>query len=247
MKKAFFLLAGLVFFPTGQASAEKILGVDGNQKASLVTISKITGVNKMSGIEIADRFQSVDPGEMPTLVPTTGQENLYVRYLINSLLDVFEQKRELHENDAVFGTGTFFWPKDPKKPTKASISYASTNFKLRSISIGLRRPTAEKPWCSGGISVHPRNFPTGIFKMDLTKDFFSEFKFQKAYIERRDDESTKNVNIFLYKSTSKNIDLNLRFEARTDVSDVRDQYPRSFHDLIIDRISADCLLTTSTR
>lgn len=247
MKKTFFLLAGLVSFTSGQASTEKISGVDGNQKASSAMISKVPGVNKMSEIEITDRFQSVDPGEMTALVPTTGQENLYVRYLINSLLVVFEQKRELHENDAVFGTGKFFWPKDPKKPTKASISYASTNFKLRSISIGLRRPTAEKPWCSGGISFHPRNFPAGIFKMDLTKDFFSEFKFQKAYTENRDDESTKNVNVFLYKSTSKNIDLNLRFEARTDVSDVRDQYPRSFHDLIIERVSADCLLTSSTR
>lgn len=204
------------------------------EKVSQPAISENKKVTAMKNHEIIDRYKNSELDDIPPTVPVTAEQQEYIAYLYKSMLDVIKQKKNLSENDPIFGKGEFFWPKDPSKPIKASISYDVENFKFGSISVGFGRKNSSSPWNSAGISIQPRNFPYGFFDMKFTKAFFDDLVLEKATTEERKNEAVKIVNVFLYKTKENDRGIKLRFDASPTVSDVKDKYPRSFHYLYID-------------
>lgn len=183
--------------------------------------------------DIIDQYKDSELEKIPSIVPVTAVQQEYISYLFKSMLDVIEQKRNLAENDAVFGKGEFFWPKESLKPIKAKISYGVTNFKFHSISIGFSRKDSSSPWDKAGFAIHPRNFPTGFFEMNLSKIFFKDLVLAKAGQEERKEGALNFVNVFIYKTKENDHTIRLQFEASPTVSDINEGYPRSFHNLAI--------------
>jgi len=178
-------------------------------------------------------YDNVEPDEIPAIVPVTKEQQEYIRYLLKSMLDVVEKKRVLEENDTVFGNGSFFWPKEPQKPIRASLSYGVENFKFRSISIGFGRNDSSSPWNVGGFSIHPRNFPRGFFEMKFSKNLLDGFVLEKASTEYRKTGPVAVINVFSFKEKGLGPAIKLQFEASPTVSDIKDGYPRSFHHFAI--------------
>jgi hypothetical protein len=193
--------------------------------------TKTQGSKHMSHIDAIDPYAKVDPNDLPPLVEMTVKQKEYLAIIFSSMREVMEQKRQLQEKDKVFGDGKFFWPKDPKKPIKTLISFDRENFSFRSIHIDFKRNRSDGRWSSAELSVHPRNFPIGVYQMDFSDAFFSGFSFQKSYAEKRENESFKLVNVFEYKAKDSNSGVSLRVEAAPEVSSVNERYPRSFHKI----------------
>jgi len=190
-------------------------------------------VPAMTGHKIVDLYKDAEPRDIPSRVPLTVEQQEYVGCLFRSMLDVIEQKRSLGENDSAFGQGKFFWPKEPSKPIKSSLSYEVDNFKFRSISIGFTRKDPSSAWSMAGLSIHPRNFPHGVFEMRLPKSFFGGLVFEASHAEQRKNESLEIVNVFWHKKEANGRTIELRFEADPRVSDLKEGYPRSFHGVAI--------------
>jgi len=188
---------------------------------------------RSSNNEIIDLYKNSELEDIPATVSITADQKNYILDLFNSMLDVIDKKKNLEENDAVFGKGNFFWPKDPKKPIKARISYDVDNFKFRSIFIGFTRANSSSPWNIAGISIHPRNFPMGFFEMKISKSFFERFVLEKAVTERRQHQALEIVNVFWYRGQENGRRFRLQFEASPTVSGIKDGYPRSFHNAMI--------------
>lgn len=194
----------------------------------------------MSPSVFPDRFKNVDPTEMPVQVELTPDEKKYIFGIIADMIDVVAEGRDPQEQDSRFGSGKFFWPKDLTKPVRTSISYEAQNFKLRSISLNFRRSSAEAKWCRAEMLVRPRNFPIGIFKMNLPSVAFNEYNLQRTSIEDRPHESIPIVNSFFYTVQHNNQKIKLKISCRQDVSDFNKKYPKSFHEVIIERDAPDC-------
>ncbi|MYN18398.1 hypothetical protein GTP81_16730 [Rugamonas sp. FT107W] len=190
-------------------------------------------VPAMSSRKLVDLYKDSELDDIPSRVPLTAEQLEYVGCLFSSMLDVIEQKRSLGENDSAFGQGKFFWPKEPSKPIKSSLSFEVDNFKFRSISIGFTRKGPASEWSMAGLRIHPRNFPHGVFEMRLPKSFFGRLVFESSHAEERKNESVEIVNVFWYKKETNGRTINLRFEADPRVSDLKEGYPRSFHSVAI--------------
>ncbi|MQA36756.1 hypothetical protein [Rugamonas aquatica] len=200
---------------------------------SLSVAAANIGAQHVPNNEIIDLYKNSELEDIPATVSITAAQKKYILDLFNSMLDIIDKKRDLKENDAIFGKGDFFWPKDPKKPIKARISYDVGNFKFRSISIGFSRVNSSSPWNSAGISVHPRNFPLGFFEMKISRSFFERFLLEKAITEKRQHEALEIVNVFWYTGQENGRKFRLQFEASPTVSSIKDGYPRSFHNAVI--------------
>lgn len=166
---------------------------------------------------------------MPAVMPLTAEQRTYVEFLIKSICEVIQTNRPLAEKDEIFGNGKFFWPKDPKYPIKAQLSYGSVNFKLRRIEIGFSRANAKGPWRSGSMYMAPRNFPVGIYDVALDKKFFAPMTLENSYVEKNEHTSIKIANVFEYRLGEGGKSMQLIFRSRPDVSRIEDRYPRSFY------------------
>ena len=184
---------------------------------------------------LTDRFEGMGLGDLPKIATLTTAESAYVISLLGSIIDVLDSNRDLQELDPIFGQGKYFWPKDPGAPQRASITFGTQNFAFRSISIGFRREKSAGDWTTATMSIHPRNFPAGVFDMNLSKDSFSRFTLVKAITENRPARAIKEYNVFFYKFSNGQKRFSLQIEARPDVSSIDQGYPAGFHEIRIER------------
>ncbi|RFP19314.1 DUF1311 domain-containing protein [Duganella sp. BJB475] len=73
----------------------------------------------------------------------------------------------------------------------------------------------------------------GFFDMKFSKNLFDGFVLEKASTEHRQTRPLAVVNVFSYKTKGSGPAIKLRFEASPTVSDIKDGYPRSFHQFSI--------------
>ncbi|HEY0491479.1 MAG TPA: hypothetical protein VGD30_18360 [Telluria sp.] len=181
---------------------------------------------------VSTNFDKMDPRELPTIVPIPAEQREHLALITQTMRQVIENKRSLEESDSVFGAGKFSWPKNRSEPIKTALWFGVENFRFRSISVTFNRKTSKSSWESAVLSVHPRNFPTGVYSMSLPKTFFANLVSTATFPQRRENESVTDVNVFEF-SLQSNANIKFRFEARPDVSSVSEKYPRSFHALTI--------------
>jgi hypothetical protein len=215
--------------------------ITGCEKISSFFIPKIETPNAiqektMNMPKIIGPYDLHDVNTMPLIVPMTNEQKLYLISVVDAVLRVITKKTALEQEETLFGKGEFFWPKDPQKPIKVSKSYDYENFRIKGLSLGFNRIDQNSVWSGAGITINPRNYPDGVYSMDLPASVFADFTLDKSFTEDRPEESIKRVNIFQFHLKSSQLNVKLQFEAREDVSSLQDKYPKSFHSLEITRI-----------
>lgn len=209
-----------------------------NQTSNDGTSSKpnVTEVGIMNELKLHDPYEFQDINNMPATVPMTDEQKKYLIEITNAVLRVIKKETPLEKEETLFGAGEFFWPKDPKKPIKVSKSYQPNNFKVNYLALGFRRASQKDIWNQAGFTIEPKNFPHGVYVMDMPASFFSDYELDKSTMEERPDEAIKRVNVFQFHLKGSKLNVKLQFEAREDVSNLQDKYPNSFHYLKIMRI-----------
>lgn len=196
--------------------------------------------NRMNLPPLPDAFSTIELADMPSQVPMTLDQQLYVVALVQTTINVLQKKITLEQAESeLFGEGDFHWPKDPKKPTKVSKSYKAENFRMKFISLGFRRNSPEGDWLSAGLSVRPKNSTTGAYQMNLPPSFFDGMILDKAVAEDRlanGATPAHKVHIFQFHTSTDGVKVQLKFETRADLSNLQDKYPKSFSLLEIARV-----------
>lgn len=173
--------------------------------------------------------------EIPSIVEMNEEQRTYLMDIVSSVRSVIDGSSTLESEEAkILGDGEFFWPKDPNEPVMRSKSYPLKNFRTRGIALKLSREDRSKPWDKAGISVTPRNFPIGVFSMNLPERFFHDYVLVNSHQEERPNDRIKNPLIFIF-SDKNDQRIFMKLEVRNDVSSLADAYPRSFHLLWIER------------
>jgi hypothetical protein len=188
--------------------------------------------------KIREPYETGDLTDVPRVVLLTDEQRSYLREIFCAIRGVIEATTQLEgEEGRLLGPGKFYWPKDPTKPIKTERYYSADNFRMNGITLGFERTSAESPWIKAALSIHPANFPVGVYSMNLRREFFDDFSVDKTVIEHRPYQSVRNPLVF-YFSHKKLRGVTLKVESRDDVVNVGDAYPSSFHNLEISRDSS---------
>jgi hypothetical protein len=193
------------------------------------TIENTSKMKLKNIVNIKDPNSLLQVDQMPPISPMSDEQLKYVIDIFSATMRVIEGTTTLEtEEKNTYGEGQFFWPKDPKAPTKLVKSFLPENFRMTGIALVFGRTTEGSRWRTASFSIHPKNFPNGIYQMNIPKDIFSEYKLIKAELSIRPDEHIKRVNFFHYINKSDG-QLVMTIEAHEDVSSLNDIYPSSFH------------------
>lgn len=174
-----------------------------------------------------------DPHNLPAQVPFTDEQRLYLAEVTQAVLRVISKRTTLEKEEALFGEGHYHWPKAPG-PIKFRYYYKKPRY--QGFGLSFERLADDQIWFTGSFGFTPKNFPRGVYLMDLPASFFAGFTLEKVFAENRPDESIKRVNIFKFRLNEGNQNIQLQFEAREDVSSLQDKFPKSFHLLKVTRI-----------
>jgi hypothetical protein len=141
----------------------------------------------------------------------------------------------VEEEERVLGCGQFFWPKNPDEPIKVSKSYFGEHFRMSGIAARFERKGESLPWTKAGLTVHPRNFPGGVYEMKLPREIFQDFDLKEVTQEDRHDKRIQKPIVFIFEHKRiKNF--RMKIEARDDVASVGDSWPSSFHLIEMTRV-----------
>jgi hypothetical protein len=184
---------------------------------------------------IVTSYDDIDSWNIPTVVPFNEEQRVYVSEVILAMVRVIAASSTLEaEEQSILGPGRFRWPKNPAEPIRTLKSYFGENFRMTGITGSFRRESEGAPWSEAGLTVHPRNFPIGVYSMRLPSTLFDNFRLRKVTQEEHTDERIKTPLVFYFEhKTIENF--RLKIEARDDVESIRDSFPSSFHSLVMTR------------
>jgi hypothetical protein len=214
----------------------------GQQLSACSPSSAITGgassavqANQMNSSKLTTPFDALAVGDLPSVVPASAEQSQYVVALTNAMIRVLSRESTLEDEErALFGEGEYFWPKDPAKPVRVSRSYDAANFRVNFVSLSFARPSDGAPWTGAALAVTPKAFPRSAYQFAVPADFFSAMRFVKGSEEERPANGSapaRKVHVFEYALVRGDVKLTLRFEARGDLSNLKDQPPKTF-DLV---------------
>lgn len=176
-------------------------------------------------------YEDVDSREIPAVIPLNDEQRGYLIEVLSAMIRVIDGSSSLEEEEEiVFGAGRFYWPKNPDEPIRLSKSYVDGSFRMPGLAARVSRESESAPWTRFGLSVRPRNFPRGVYSMQLPSSFFHDFQLQKVVQEEREFQSIRNLVVFYFKHKRLN-DISLKMEAREDVVTTSDSFPSSFYAL----------------
>lgn len=182
--------------------------------------------NKMTQPMIPDPYDVQDLETMPNPVPMSSELKKYLVDVTQSMLRVIAKQATLEHEEGFLGEGEYHWPKDPAKPiTLKGFDKLRTNH----FSVVFERRSEHSIWFEATLGVHPRNYPVGLYWMDLPASFFADFILEKSFVEDRPNHSIKRVSVFQFSLKNSTQPIQLQFESREDVSSLEDKYPKSFH------------------
>lgn len=183
--------------------------------------------------KIASSYDNVENQNLPGVVPFNDEQRKYVLELLSAMLRVIEGTSDLDSEESnIFGEGEFFWPKDPVKPVKTFRYYTFENFRVGGITLSFERRDEHSRWQRTSIAIEPRNFPIGVYGMNLPTSVFRDFQLIKSVQETRPNESIYKPVVFYFSHRTIR-DLTLKVEARSDVASDGASYPSTFHAIEI--------------
>jgi hypothetical protein len=184
---------------------------------------------------IAAPYDNLENWQIPSIVTLNDVQRSYVSEVLSALVRIVGGVSSLESEERnTLGCGQFYWPKDPVEPVRVSKSYFGKDFRMAGIAARLDRKTESSSWVKAGLTVRPRNFPTGVYDMQLRSDVFKDFELKKVAKEERQNERIKQALVFyLEHKTIKH--LTLKIVARDDVAQAVNPFPSSFHMIEIVR------------
>lgn len=193
-----------------------------------VTNNKI-GVQMKLKAAIPDRNALLADDQIPAISKMSDEQRDYVIEILAATKRVIEGRTSLEkEEKETLGEGQYFWPKDPAAPVKRLKSFLPENFRMKGISLSFGRVAEGLRWNSANLFIHPRNFPNGVYQMNLPEGTFADYKLEKAELSLRADEPVKRVNVFQYINKNDN-SIKMVIETHEDVASLKEMYPSSFH------------------
>lgn len=216
------LLVGmLVIAPVVYGSYEVESEIDGGGSSKKIIKKEQNMVNSMLVTSSKDSVV-IPPAKL-----------IYLKSILPAILRVVSGSSQLDEEEALFGDGVDHWPKNPGPPT---LRYYN-NIKYSEFSISFEKKGGKDIWVNSNLAVLPSGYPHTVFRMDLNKDFFSDFIFEGAREEVQENKPIKNVVVFKFKTKNFRNNLRLEFRVRENMVDIKnDKYPSSFHSLEVSRI-----------
>lgn len=176
---------------------------------------------------------ALNPDDPREQIPISNQSREALMPLMRAMVRVIEKQSPLEREEAVFGVGT---DHVPKSAGPVLLRYYRTEVGLDSVEVRFERQDGNRVWSLSSFTIRPLNFPRGVYAMELPSTFFEGFGLEARFADERPKESLKRVNVFRYRSSDRGVNVQLDFEARSDVASLEAQYPRSFHRLTVRRV-----------
>lgn len=167
-------------------------------------------------------------------VPFDDEQRAYLSLVFKTAIALLQNDINVAEAERTFGPGEYFWPKDPQKPVKVRRFYRPENFRGEHMDIILSRDRQDQAWRNIAISVRPQNFPRAVFATGLPRDFFDGFAVVRRFSEHSPTSLIKHADIFILEKRANGRTLRIRTEARSDVSNPADNFPRNVHIIVIE-------------
>ena len=186
----------------------------------------------MTQLMIQDPYDLQDINTIPSMVPMSTELKQYLVDVTQSMLRVITKQTTLEHEEGFLGEGEYHWPKDPAKPI---ILKGLRKLRTKNFSVVFERRGEHSVWFEATLTADPRNYPIGLYWMDLPASFFADFILEKSFMEDRPNHSIKRVSVFQFSLKNSTQPIQLQFESRADVSSLQDKYPKSFHFLKITR------------
>lgn len=180
---------------------------------------------------IKDPYQDLERDTLPKIMTMSEEQKIYTIEIFESIFKIIHENSTLENEEKLYGEGHFFWPKNPHKPTEITRYYDA--LKVTGIKLQFDRQEKSLPWNNIYFSIKPKNFPKSVYSFDLQKDFFSKLTLIECARQENLENEIKIINIYKYYS-KENDKIKFTFYASTDVSNVQDEFPRSFHDVKIE-------------
>lgn len=175
-----------------------------NKESSSPTTQKLTEIDQdlrtgMAQIPITNKYDDENILEIPSIVEMNEDQKSYLMKLLSSIRSVIDNSSTLEiEESKILGEGNFFWPKDPQKPVMRSKFFPSKNFQIRGIRLNISRENNSQIWNKAVISVTPRNFPVGVYSMNLSEKFFDDYTLVHSKQENRPEYQIKDPIVFVF-------------------------------------------------
>jgi hypothetical protein len=198
-------------------------------------------VARMNKANTPEPSSPEDPRSMPTQVPVSAEQTLYVSSLIESATSVVLGKADLEQEERrLFGVGHFHYPKDPRQPVEVLRYFNAENFSVKFVSLSFSRQGRQSPWTSALLSVTPKNAPRGAYVLNMPSSAFAAMKLVKTFAEERPANGNMPahlVHVFEFLRTEGTGSVQLVFECQRELCDLKAAFPTSFHLLKIARVA----------
>jgi len=195
--------------------------------------------NTMNQLKIVGPYDETDLHDMPSVIPMTDEQTAYVMAVTDMAIKVIQKKTTLEEAEkTLFGEGKYHFPKAPG-PVKAKV-FRSENFRMKFIHIVFERTDEQSIWNAVELGIGTKNSPESAYQINLPSSFFDGMVLDKAVSEDRPMNGAtpaQKVHIFQFHTASNGVKVQLEFETREDLSNLKDKYPKSFHTLVITRLN----------
>ena len=176
---------------------------------------------------------ALGPDDPRDQIPISKQSRDALTPLMRAMVRVIAKRNPLGHEEAVFGAGT---DHVPKSAGPVLLRYYRTEVGLDSVEVRFERQDGNRIWSLSSFAIRPLNFPRGVYAMELPSSFFDGLGLEARFAEERPKESLKRINVFRFRSSDREVNVQLDFEARRDVASLEAPYPRSFHRLTVRRV-----------
>lgn len=144
---------------------------------------------------------------------------------IKSMSRIIAQQSAFEKEKKILGDIEYTYPKDPKKEIELAFFDAPLTGHIGSFN----RISGKHPWHEGGMIIFSDQMP---YTMGITQYFFSEalgLIFDKAVISKNQEKNHPPNHVFYFHKYIGDFQLQYIFETRSDTSNLKDGYPKSFH------------------
>ncbi len=149
--------------------------------------------------------------------------------VINAMSRVIARESTVEQEKDIFGELKYKYPKDPHKTITSAFFYPYLTEYVGSFA----RANDKHPWNESGLLIANEQAP---YTMGLTQHFYSEglgLKFDKAVLEKREYMPIPEYHVFYFHKKVGDVTLQYVFDTRPDASNLKDEYPKAFHEVRI--------------
>lgn len=183
-------------------------------------------IERSKKVETIKLYSSQEPGSHYDL---SLEQVKTIAKVINAMSRVIALESTLDQEKDILGKIEYTFPKDPRK----SITSAYFRIPLFKHVGSFKRVNDKLPWHESGLLIAREEDP---YVMGLSWYFFTKelgLVFDKAVFEKREHMPIPEYHVFYFHKNVGNMYLQYIFDTRPDASNLKDGYPKAFHEVHI--------------